>query len=688
MANPTSKKDIMNWLNGLNPEQQEAVLHNEGPMLILAGAGSGKTTVLVSRTGRLVEEGLARASEIKVMTFTNKAARELKERVSKRLGKAGKDLWAGTFHSFGLEFLKLHAKHTGLPARFGVIDQADAGGILKELLRDITHSEKDAFDLDRLLKMMSQWREDGQTKAKTEEPYEQVLEILLPKYLKKMRQLGVVDFDDLILWPRRLLKENEELKSQTLETLKFLMVDEFQDTNRAQMDLVRELLGPEHNLTVVGDDDQAIYGWRGAKIENILHFPRNFKKCRVVRLERNYRSTQEILNLANAIICKNENRHGKTLRPHATQAGSLPELFVYQSEEEEADEVPQQVRHFQRMGYQLSDMAILYRSNTQGGLIEGSLRRNQVPYLISGGFQIFDRKEARDVMAYLRAALYYDELSLRRVIQVPARGIGDVSLDVIQKSQTAGKISFWAALGQASSIGVGEKQQESIRAFILDLEKLKTKLISGKGSIQEEWNEFFREIGYWDYLRTLHKKADSIGKHWEVVEIVGRILASFTEQGGRSLESLKDFLDKMSLRDADSEKESENSLQMMTLHASKGLEFPVVILVGVDEDVLPHRRLGLDISEERRLFYVGVTRAKEKLLMTRSRQRRRHGRPQPAVASRFILEIDRKLLDVNETGFRAVAEDDRKAMLSGLLKKLNDKSDKQKVEEDQWGEGV
>ncbi|MDX9732409.1 MAG: ATP-dependent helicase, partial [Bdellovibrionales bacterium] len=373
------------WVKGLNPEQAEAVLHTHGPLLILAGAGSGKTTVLVARTGRLLDEEKVKPARVCVLTFTNKAARELKHRVGQRLGSSAQAIWTGTFHSFGLQWMRKHHKKLGLPSGFGVIDSSDAEGIVRELLKDMKNHSKDAFRIDTLLEIMNTWREEAAIQGRAPEKmgsndgdeYEVMAAALLPKYRRRLELLGVTDFSDLLIRPLTAVREDETLRKDLSGMFDFLMVDEFQDTNGAQLELVREIQSATGNITVVGDDDQSIYGWRGARVANILEFPREFKNAHVVRLERNYRSSPAILELANSIIANNAERHGKTLRSNPdAELGLRPEYFAYDTEEIEVSQTVARVREFlEQHGIPPREVAILYRSNGQGGLLEAELRR-------------------------------------------------------------------------------------------------------------------------------------------------------------------------------------------------------------------------------------------------------------------------------------------------------------------------
>ncbi|UXR64999.1 ATP-dependent helicase [Bdellovibrio bacteriovorus] len=666
----------MDWFKGLNPEQQKAVKHNFGPLLILAGAGSGKTTVLVSRTGRLISERVAQAQEICVLTFTNKAARELKHRVSAKLGSAGTGMWAGTFHSFGLQILRRFHKHAGLSPYFGIVDQSDCNAIVKDLVKDIKNSSKDKFDTDKILNMINDRRTGMAPQTEAFDEYHEMVEVLTPKFTKRLEHLGVVDFEGLLIKPLTLLKENPEILEKVQGMFTQVMVDEFQDTNRLQMDLIAQIVQSHNNISVVGDDDQSIYGWRGAEVKNILNFPQEFTPCEVIKLERNYRSSAEILAVANAAISKNKNRHGKILRPQiAEDTGQLPELFILDREEDECEFVVSEILNFQRQGYSYKDMAVLYRSNTQGGLIESSLRRANVPYHISGGTSIFDRREIKDLMAYLKQALAPNEVSLRRIINVPSRGIGDTTIEKLSEFALKKRINFVDACRFWQEAGVQDKAGESIDNLMLFIENLPKNILDFQvGSTPgAKMVQIFQDIGYREYVYGTAADPTSAEKKWMVVEILGRILDAYLGRRSYDVENIKSFVDSMLLRDDMSEEELENKVQLMTLHASKGLEFPVVILAGLEEDLLPHKNLGSDIDEERRLFYVGVTRAKKRLVMSRCQQRKRNGVVKPVAPSRFLLELPKELYTEFPLGARPVVGQEREDLVASFLSKLDSK---------------
>lgn len=665
----------MDWYQNLNPEQCQAVAHNYGPLLILAGAGSGKTTVLVSRTGRMIDENIAPANKICVLTFTNKAARELKHRVQLKVGAKAKGLWAGTFHSFGLQLLRKNYKRIGLSANFGVLDQTDTNAIIKELLKDIKNSTKEKFDADKLGNLINLIRAGKKLPVGILEEYHELAIAMAPRYEKKLKTLGVTDFEGLLLEPLRLFKSHPEVLESMQNHFSQVMVDEFQDTNLEQMKLIDQLSAAHQNLTVVGDDDQSIYGWRGAEINNILNFPHQFEKCEVVKLERNYRSVSTILDLGNEVISKNKKRHGKILRSTKDDLNNeKPDVFVLENEDEEADFVVREIRRYRTEGYQFADIAILYRSNTQGGFIESALRREQVPYSISGGTSIFDRKEAKDWLAYIKTAIWPDEVSLRRIINTPPRGIGETTMDRLTEFAEKNEIDFMEACKKWKEAEVPEKTGEAIEALNKWLWTFPQRLLSDDSigsTISERFIALVRECGYRDYLAQSSAEGAVFERRWQVIEIVGRIVESFINKREPSVASLKEFIDAMSLRDDPNEEDEKNQVQLMTIHASKGLEFPVVLLVGVEEDLLPHKRLGGDLDEERRLLYVGITRAQKKLTLTYCRHRKKMGVVKPVFPSRFLTDCSTSLYTLFEHGSRPVTGEAREQMINDFLKKLS-----------------
>ncbi len=679
------------WLKGLNPEQIEAVTHTEGPLLILAGAGSGKTTVLVSRTGRLLEEVGVKPSRVCVLTFTNKAARELKHRVSGRLGDSAKAIWTGTFHSFGLQWMRRHSKKLGLPSGFGVIDSSDAEGIVREILKDTKLPAKDSFRIDRILEMMNSWREEAAISGRRpeamghneEDDYEVIAAAVLPKYRRRLELLGVADFSDLLIRPLAAVREDPILQKDLSSMFDFLMVDEFQDTNGAQLELVREIQIQTGNIAVVGDDDQSIYGWRGARVANILDFPREFKGAKVVRLERNYRSSPAILEMANSIIANNTERHGKKLRSDpSADPGERPEFFSYETEEIEVSQTIVRVREFLEKGISPKEIAILYRSNGQGGLLEGELRREGIPYVITGGTAFFDRKEVKDVLAYLRCSISPNEIAFRRILSTPPRGIGETSIDRIAHWSDRQNIKFHVSARKWKLAGVQERVGEALDQLFESLDGLPDHILNPTGQDGDSPGRrllmYLDQIKYREHIRALHKDGDAFEKRWLVLEVLARVLDSYLsrEEKTPDVQALSKFLDAMELRDSDANQEEdiEKKIQLLTLHACKGLEFDAVCLIGCEEDLLPHRTLGEDVSEERRLFYVGVTRARKYLVLSGAKVRRRFGRLAPVTLSRFIHEIPDGLFRRYDDGARPLAKVERANRLGALFAKLDHRS--------------
>ncbi|MFN8945236.1 MAG: ATP-dependent helicase, partial [Pseudobdellovibrionaceae bacterium] len=562
------------WTRGLNPEQCEAVLHTRGPLLILAGAGSGKTTVLVSRTGHLLEHEPVKASEICVLTFTTKAASELKHRVTQKVGDHAKDLWTGTFHSFGLKLLRRYHKLAGLPSGFGVIDQSDSQEILKELVAHLKNSGKESFKIDRLLTLVNKLRETGKLPSeKNGDEYEEMALALWPKYVKRLEILGVVDFEGLLLKPLELFKKEPQVLEQMQNLFKHMMVDEFQDTNETQFNLVQALVQKHKNIAVVGDDDQSIYGWRGACVSNILDFPKNYDSCKVIRLERNYRSTPAIIHVANEVISKNTARHGKTLRPDPkAEYGQKPEIFIYDNDDTESEQIVTHVQYFKSQGYSHQDIAILYRSNGQGGLIEAHLRQNNIPYKMTGGTGFFERKETKDLLAYLRSSLNPNEIAFRRILNSPSRGIGDATVEKIEKYGDTVGLKFHVAARKWKEAEVQEKIGEGLESLFRFLDNLPGDILkpNPEYSVGQLLLMKLREIGYREYLGQTCKNAQVLDKKWNILEIFCRVLDSFIAKGFRDEKTLLEFVDAMELRDLSEsleEKDQTPKVQLFTLHA-------------------------------------------------------------------------------------------------------------------------
>ncbi len=673
-------------VENLNPEQKQAMTHNEGPLLILAGAGSGKTRVLVSRVARLLSENPQDPPGICVLTFTNKSAKELKVRVKNQVGRKTNSLWAGTFHSFGLQLLRKYHKKLELNPRFHVADTSDCQAICKDLLISIANTGKNQFAVDKLLDIMQTYKTEPHKTVVADEDYLAVAKVLLPKYESRKKALGVVDFEDLLSLPIELFERHPDVLHKVQDLFRYFMVDEFQDTNDTQMKLLNIMVEKHRNLVVVGDDDQAIYGWRGAQVKNILDFPKLYTDCKVVQLNRNYRSSSPILDLANNVIEKNKDRHGKVLQAQAqTEYREKPEVFVFENDEEEVEQVAKLIDDFHRDGHPYKDIAILYRSNGQGGFLETELRQARIPYKISGGTAFFDRKEVKDMLAYLICIFLPKEVSLRRIVNVPQRGVGDESLNKVEKFMLNQKeeVSFIKALRLSTHFEfLSQGARSGIRKFLEDLELLRADFKSGESiNWEQRLVRYFHDIGYRKYLSKFCKNDEALKRRWMSVEIFARVFNNFISKRDDQRKGLQEFIDMMLLRDFEDESAKEkDEVQLMTMHAAKGLEFPVVFIIGVEEDMIPHHKLGSDIAEERRLFYVGVTRAQQKLVMTHARQRKRYGKLRDVVPSRFLAEINPSLYQNHTSGYRPVSLDSREELLKSLEAKLNNTMAKQKID--------
>jgi superfamily I DNA/RNA helicase len=630
----------------LNPSQRRAVEHTLGPLLVLAGAGSGKTRVITERIRRLVETGVP-PSRILAVSFTNKAAAEMAERMIPLVGRERAErLWLSTFHSFGVRFLHEDVKALGYEDRFVIFDQGDGIGLVKDLIRREGLADR-SMDTAAILSRISLYKNaflaPHQVKESAHE-YDQVARLVYPHYEADLRRMRALDFDDLVVAPVRVLRERDDLRAKWQERFDYLMIDEFQDTNRAQLELVLALTGRERNVCVVGDDDQSIYGWRGAEVGNILEFERHYPGAEVVKLEENYRSRESILAVANAAIAQSRGkRHEKTLR--ATRKGG-ERVFMGTADDpaSEARMVASQIRELFKEGIRPRDVAILYRSNTQARLIEEELRAEGIGYRMFGGTQFFDRKEVKDVLAYLRLLVHpRDELSLRRIVNYPPRGLGDVSLTRIEGFAAKKGVTMLDALGQATAIdGLPEASKRSALAFHRAIRAARAAIATGKGA-QSAARQLLEEVGLGvDFEASEDREAEMRRKNrLHVLRSLERLESS----GPVDLRELAAYLQKLGLRVEEKREDDANLVTLSSLHSAKGLEFDVVFLIGCVEGILPHKRTTdpkateaapTDVEEERRLFYVGVTRARERLYISRPIRRSLRGTVTPLTPSRFL----------------------------------------------------
>lgn len=632
---------------GLNPQQAEAVINTEGPMLIMAGAGSGKTKVLTCRVANLLQKGV-RPYRILAITFTNKAAAEMRERVNNMSGPAAKDVWLFTFHAFCARFLRMEIdKLPGYGGNFAIYDTADSQNLIKQILKEMNLDDK-RFQPSGILSRISNAKNALQDAAafarQAGDFYEQKVADIYSRYEQKLQLNNALDFDDLLMLSIKLLQENKEVREKYQDRFDYLLVDEYQDTNHAQYLLTKFLAAKHRNICVVGDADQSIYGWRGADIQNILDFEKDYPDAKVIKLEQNYRSTQIILDAANAVIENNTGRKPKNLW---TENKSGADIIYFQAvdERDEARFVIEQLQNLQRTeNKKLGDMAILYRTNTQSRIFEEMLIKSGISYNMVGGLKFYERKEIKDIIAYLRVIFNpADSLSLLRIINVPKRGIGDASLSKIQAYAAGNNVSLFEAVSNAAAIdGLSSRfvsKLDDLAGIIFELMNL-----ANEAPVEDLIDRVLRDTGYLEELeneRTPQAQSRIDNLH-ELISVAQEFAASEEEN------NLENFLAHVALvSDIDDTELGEDAITLMTLHSSKGLEFPVVFLVGMEEGLFPHARTLMDeteIEEERRLCYVGITRAKEKLFLSSTKMRTIYGNTVTYPPSRFLQEIPARLV--------------------------------------------
>lgn len=632
---------------GLNPQQAEAVINTEGPMLIMAGAGSGKTKVLTCRVANLLQKGV-RPYRILAITFTNKAAAEMRERVNNMSGPAAKDVWLFTFHAFCARFLRMEIdKLPGYGGNFAIYDTADSQNLIKQILKEMNLDDK-RFQPSGILSRISNAKNALQDAAafarQAGDFYEQKVADVYSRYEQKLQLNNALDFDDLLMLSIKLLQENKEVREKYQDRFDYLLVDEYQDTNHAQYLLTKFLAAKHRNICVVGDADQSIYGWRGADIQNILDFEKDYPDAKVIKLEQNYRSTQIILDAANAVIENNTGRKPKNLW---TENKSGADIIYFQAvdERDEARFVIEQLQNLQRTeNKKLGDMAILYRTNTQSRIFEEMLIKSGISYNMVGGLKFYERKEIKDIIAYLRVIFNpADSLSLLRIINVPKRGIGDASLAKIQAYAAANNVTLFEAVSNAAAIdGLSSRfvsKLDDLAGIIFELMNL-----ANEAPVEDLIDRVLRDTGYLEELeneRTPQAQSRIDNLH-ELISVAQEFAASEEEN------NLENFLAHVALvSDIDDTELGEDAITLMTLHSSKGLEFPVVFLVGMEEGLFPHARTLMDeteIEEERRLCYVGITRAKEKLFLSSTKMRTIYGNTVTYPPSRFLQEIPARLV--------------------------------------------
>jgi DNA helicase-2/ATP-dependent DNA helicase PcrA len=650
----------------LNAQQRKAVVQTEGPVLVLAGAGSGKTRVIAHRVVHLLERGVPGRAVLAV-TFTNKAAAEMKERILALAGGTpeARRVTVSTFHAFGMKVIREQHQALGLPAKFAILDGGDQAALVKRLLRDLRVDDK-RFDVGRLLAILSRLR-SGNAAGHPDDEYELCAAELSPKYDLGLRAMSAVDFDDLLLLPVKLFGEAPEILQQYQRRYRYLLVDEYQDTNDVQLRLLEQLAGMRRNLCVVGDDDQSIYAWRGARIRHILQFDRTFPGCVEIFLEQSYRSNGNILAAANAVIAQNPGRKPKRLW---TDRGRGPNLRVVAAPTEEA-EAKHVADEIVRLSYEekipLHEIAVLYRTNAQARPFEEALRLLGVRYRVVGGTSLFDRKEVRDLVAYLRAALNpRDEVALLRIVNVPARGIGDQAVARAQQLARARKCSVWEIFCAAPAELAHCAQR--LAEFVALMRRSGERLAS-KGFSQAA-RELVGEVGLFDEARRGAQGIAAQARRVEAIESLLRQLIEYEQrQEQRSAEGalaegdvfadgLSGYLARLALDSKEVDGDAGDAVTLMTLHGAKGLEWRCVFLCGMEEGLLPHSGRGfedagsepradgaLNLEEERRLCYVGMTRARERLILTRAAERLRRGKPVPRTPSRFLADLPAEVVD-------------------------------------------
>ncbi|MFL5383715.1 MAG: ATP-dependent helicase [Longimicrobiaceae bacterium] len=722
---------LPHYLRELNPEQREAALATEGPVLILAGAGSGKTRTIVYRIAYLVRDKGVDPRRVLAVTFTNKAAAEMRERVARIVGRDAKGVLLSTFHSLGARILREHGEKIGVPREFSIYSTGDQLAAVKRIASDEVHvsatAGDDSYDHKRVLYQISDWKNrmtlpaeaaaevaGGTTQGNRSDDYAVLAADVYPRYEQVLRAAGACDFDDLLLLPVKLLREHPEVRESYWRRWHYLMIDEYQDTNGAQLEMARLLAGPRKNLCVVGDDDQSIYAWRGADVRNILDFERHFPGARVVVMEENYRSTQRILDAANGVIANNTSRKPKVLR---TSNGPGPKIDYWEfvddgqrtAEEMEAEMVAREIG-IRRLveTVQWSDFAVLYRTNLQSKPLEEAMRAANIPYRVVGGTSFFDRKEIADAVAYLRVVMNpRDEVALRRIINYPTRGIGRTTQLRLVEAAREARVPLYEMLRRVGEVeGVSKAQVEPVRHFVEMMDELRqeytaTEAALGAGAGGERTLHAFvkqvvARVRLEEAVRADNAKSDRAA---EVrIDILRDFVASIgtyeervwgaqplpDEEDDWEPPSLRAFLEKLSLVEEDEKKDDRddepNRVTLMTLHAAKGLEFTHVFIVGLEEEILPHTRSveavttdGSDpISEERRLFYVGITRARHRLTLSGCATRRQRGEPMPRQPSRFLKEVPADLLEYRTGRRTSLSEEDSKELKANFFSKMKE----------------
>jgi len=656
-------------LYDLNPEQQSAATHENGPLLILAGAGTGKTRTIVARITWLVSTGTP-ASKILAVTFTNKAAREMKERIRGMLSEEQADeITASTFHALCVRILRADADKIGYKNNFTIFDEGDQLGLIKKVINRVT-AKDEKLDPGLAKNLISKAKNNGWAAPQDDET---VIGAVYARYNRELHALNAMDFDDLLVQAVRLLNENPEVRDKWRARYTQMMVDEFQDTNRLQLDLVSLLAaGNPPNVCVVGDDDQSIYGWRGAEVSNILEFEKHFPNPKVIRLEQNYRSTNPILTTANRLIKNNPRRRVKNLWS-SVPGGDPVHVVAVSDDKTEAEFVVGEAGAIRNAsGIPWEHFAVIYRMNAQSRLLEENLRRMKIPYRLVGGKSFFDRREIKDILATITCLINpQDDISLLRIINTPPRGIGATSVEIaLDHSAKAHRSLFETLTDPAFEPEITRKTAAAIRTFAEDLAAARIHLLTPGADAFAIVNGYLSETGYFEDLKNSCKTPEeALNRESGAKEVLNALANHQTKKRG----SVQDFLDELSLnREREEDKKDDaTGLTLITLHASKGLEFPHVFLIGAEDGLLPHERSKSEgtVDEERRLFYVGITRAMKSLTITHCRNRTKFGSAMSCRPSPFLKEIegDTVLSESHEEIMsRPVAEEDLAASFASL----------------------
>ncbi|MEN1969602.1 DNA helicase PcrA [Lentibacillus sp. N15] len=638
-------------LNGLNKEQQAAVKHTDGPLLIMAGAGSGKTRVLTHRIAYLLREKDVASRNILAITFTNKAAREMKDRVQKLVGADGEQIWVSTFHSMCVRILRRDIDRIGYNRNFTILDSSDQLSVIKQILKNLNIDPK-KFEPRAMLGQISSAKNELVTPEEYSNNvnnfYERQIAQIYQAYQKMLQKNQSLDFDDLIMQTIHLFKRIPEVLEYYQRRFQYIHVDEYQDTNHAQYYLVKQLANRFQNLCVVGDSDQSIYAWRGADIQNILSFEKDYPTARAIYLEQNYRSTKSILDAANHVIRNNPGRKPKNLW---TQNDNGSQINYYQgaTEQEEALFVTDKIQELtSTQGFSPKDIAILYRTNAQSRAIEATLMKSTIPYQMVGGQKFYERKEIKDLTSYLRLITNPDDdISFERVVNVPKRGIGKTSIDRLRDYATQHDLSFYEAVKDVALIGISKKATQALEEFtaLIRTFSQQQEFLTATDMVEA----VLERTGY----ETMLKNENTLESQSRLENLEEFMTVTKDFEAASEDKTLVAFLTDLALiadidRVDDEEGQGEEKITLMTLHAAKGLEFPVVFLIGLEENVFPHSRSLFDndeMEEERRLAYVGITRAEKELYLTHAKMRTLYGRTNMNPISRFINEIPEELIE-------------------------------------------